>query len=98
MSPRAQVYQGLNIGSNKVRKDHSTAATASSYSNGPASDAQASDAERAAVPHHLLDIITPAERYTAGQFVRDAQAAIADVASRGKLPVVVGGDRSACFL
>jgi tRNA dimethylallyltransferase len=48
-------------------------------------------AERAQVPHHLIDLIDPAERYSAAQFVRDATAAIADVRSRGRLPLLVGG-------
>jgi tRNA dimethylallyltransferase len=48
-------------------------------------------AVRAAVPHHLLDLRDPWEQYTAGDFVRDALAAIADIRSRGRLPVLVGG-------
>ena len=46
---------------------------------------------RARVPHHLLDIRDPAERYSAGDFARDARAAIARVHAHGRLPVVVGG-------
>ena len=47
--------------------------------------------ERAAVPHHLIDIRDPTQRYSAADFVRDAQAAIADVRARGRLPLLVGG-------
>ena len=47
--------------------------------------------ERARVPHHLLDLIDPGERYSAGRFAKDAMAAIAAVETRGRLPVVVGG-------
>lgn len=43
------------------------------------------------VPHHLYGIISPAERYSAVRFVYDARAAIADVSSRGRLPILVGG-------
>ncbi len=46
---------------------------------------------RARVPHHLIDVADPAERYSAGAFVRDADAAIAAIGARGKVPVVVGG-------
>ncbi len=46
---------------------------------------------RRRVPHHLIDIADPAERYSAGMFVRDADAAIAAVRERGRVPVVVGG-------
>ena len=48
-------------------------------------------AEQAQVPHHLIDIIDPAERYSAAQFVADATALIADIQSRGALPLLVGG-------
>jgi tRNA dimethylallyltransferase len=47
--------------------------------------------ERARVPHHLLDIVTPAEPYTAGDYSRGARSAIRDITARGKLPVVTGG-------
>ncbi|HQR21001.1 MAG TPA: tRNA (adenosine(37)-N6)-dimethylallyltransferase MiaA [Burkholderiaceae bacterium] len=53
--------------------------------------AKPSPAERAAVPHHLIDIRDPTERYSAADFVRDAVAAIAGVRGRGKLPLLVGG-------
>jgi tRNA dimethylallyltransferase len=43
------------------------------------------------VPHHLIDIADPAEVYSAGRFLEDAAAAIADIASRGRLPLLVGG-------
>ncbi|HEX6998530.1 MAG TPA: tRNA (adenosine(37)-N6)-dimethylallyltransferase MiaA [Gammaproteobacteria bacterium] len=46
---------------------------------------------RAAVPHHLIDILDPAEAYSAGRFTRDAAAAIARVQAAGRLPLVVGG-------
>ena len=42
-------------------------------------------------PHHLVDILDPAETYSAGQFVRDAQGAIRDIAARRRLPLLVGG-------
>src|SRR5215203_5607566 len=45
--------------------------------------AKPSAAERAAVPHHLIDIVDPAERYSAARFVADASAAIASVRKRG---------------
>lgn len=43
------------------------------------------------VPHHLLDIIDPANVYTAASFKRDAQSAIRDITSSGKLPIIAGG-------
>ena len=46
---------------------------------------------RAAVPHHLVDIVEPTEVYSAGRFARDAAALIDDIRARGRLPVLVGG-------
>lgn len=43
------------------------------------------------IPHHLIDVADPQDTYTAADFVRDADAAIADIASRGKMPIIAGG-------
>ena len=48
-------------------------------------------AERATVPHHLVDVIDPAERYSAARFIADAYREIAAIQSRGALPLLVGG-------
>jgi len=53
--------------------------------------AKPSAAERARLPHHLVDIRDPAQPYSAAEFLRDATAAIADIRQRGKLPLVTGG-------
>lgn len=47
--------------------------------------------ERARVPHHMLDVVTPAEPYSVAQYVRGAEAAIDEVLGRGRLPLVTGG-------
>jgi tRNA dimethylallyltransferase len=47
--------------------------------------------ERAAVPHHLLDLVDPGEGMDAARWVALADAAIAGVTARGRLPIVVGG-------
>lgn len=47
--------------------------------------------ERAAVPHHLIDLIEPTQAYSAAQFVDDAERLIDEIASRGRLPLLVGG-------
>lgn len=46
---------------------------------------------RRRVPHHLLDIRDPQQTYSAGEFVADALAAIAEIRSRGRMPLLVGG-------
>jgi tRNA dimethylallyltransferase len=53
--------------------------------------AKPSATELAAVPHHLIDLIDPADSYSAAEFVRDAEAAMGDIRSRGRLPLLVGG-------
>jgi tRNA dimethylallyltransferase len=53
--------------------------------------AKPSPEQRRAVPHHLLDVVTPDAYYTAGDYARTAREAIADIARRGGLPIVTGG-------
>ena len=53
--------------------------------------AKPSPEERAEVPHHLIDVADPDEPYNAGRYVADAERAIAEIASRGRVPLVVGG-------
>ena len=53
--------------------------------------AKPSRAERETVPHHLIDVVDPGDRYSAARFVADASAAIAAIRDRGALPLLVGG-------
>lgn len=53
--------------------------------------AKATREERAAVPHHLLDVVDPDALFSAAEYARLARAAVADVAARGRVPIVVGG-------
>lgn len=46
---------------------------------------------RARIPHHLIDIRDPAEAYSAGEFVADCTRLIAEIRSRDRLPLLVGG-------
>ena len=48
-------------------------------------------AERAAVPHHLVDVADPTETYTAARFGEESRAAAAAIRERGRLPFLVGG-------
>ncbi len=47
--------------------------------------------ERAAVPHHLLDVCDPSETFSASAFASRAQAAVQEIRGRGRLPILVGG-------
>ncbi len=53
--------------------------------------AKPTSAEMQGVPHHLIDFLPPEEGYSVARYVEDATAVIADIAARGKLPVLVGG-------
>jgi tRNA dimethylallyltransferase len=53
--------------------------------------AKPTPAERAEVPHHLIDIVDPWEDFTVTAFAARARAAIADVEARGRRPLLVGG-------
>ena len=53
--------------------------------------AKPSAAERARVPHHLIDILEPTQAYSAARFVADAHRLIVEVRGRGRLPLLVGG-------
>ena len=47
--------------------------------------------ERRGVPHHLIDFVPPHVNYTAGEWAREAVAAIEDIERRGRIPILVGG-------
>ncbi|HSG09182.1 MAG TPA: tRNA (adenosine(37)-N6)-dimethylallyltransferase MiaA [Longimicrobiales bacterium] len=53
--------------------------------------AKVTPAERGSIPHHGLDLVEPDQRYSAGQFARDARGWIAEIGARGRVPLVVGG-------
>jgi len=53
--------------------------------------AKPSAADRARVPHHLVDVIDPTASYSAAAFVRDALACVADIRARGRMPILCGG-------
>jgi tRNA dimethylallyltransferase len=50
-----------------------------------------SEAEMAGVPHHLINILDPADDYSLTLYQRDALAAIAEVQQRGRVPILAGG-------
>lgn len=53
--------------------------------------AKPSLAERARVPHHMIDVVTPDVEYTAGDYGRAARVAVAQIHAHGKVPIVAGG-------
>ncbi|ADO72015.1 tRNA (adenosine(37)-N6)-dimethylallyltransferase MiaA [Stigmatella aurantiaca] len=53
--------------------------------------AKPSEEERAAVPHHLISVVDPLETFSAAEYQRHADAAIAEIAARGRPVFLVGG-------
>ncbi|WP_372015434.1 tRNA (adenosine(37)-N6)-dimethylallyltransferase MiaA [Pseudoxanthomonas sp. 10H] len=53
--------------------------------------AKPDEAERAGIPHHLLDVREPWQPYSAAEFAADARAAIDGIVARGRLPILAGG-------
>ncbi len=53
--------------------------------------AKPSAAERARVPHHLIDVVDQTQHYSAGRFREDAIRAIEGIFDRGRIPLLVGG-------
>ncbi|MGB6200368.1 MAG: tRNA (adenosine(37)-N6)-dimethylallyltransferase MiaA [Candidatus Acidiferrales bacterium] len=53
--------------------------------------AKPAGAERRGVPHHLLDLVEPSEIFTAGEYRRRAEIVLADLQSRGRLPILTVG-------
>ena len=48
-------------------------------------------AQRRGIPHHLIDAIGPGQLFTAGDYARLAEAALREIAGRGRIPVLAGG-------
>lgn len=61
------------------------------YKNMDIGTAKPTAAEMAAVPHHLINIISPLQSYSAAEFVTDCVRLVDDIHARGRLPLIVGG-------
>ncbi len=53
--------------------------------------AKPSAAEQALVPHHLIDLRDPSDEFSVAEYLKEAERAIADILSRGRTPLFVGG-------
>lgn len=61
------------------------------YKEASIGTAKPTDEEMSSIPHHMIDVIDPDQRYSAAEFKPLAQKLIRDIQGRGNLPVVVGG-------
>ena len=53
--------------------------------------AKTAPCDRRGIPHHLFDVLAPEQSYSAGEYAREARNVIAEIAGRGRVPIVVGG-------
>jgi tRNA dimethylallyltransferase len=53
--------------------------------------AKPTKAEQSIIPHHLIDVVEPGQKFSAAEFKTQAQKCIQEICSRGKFPIVVGG-------
>ena len=47
--------------------------------------------EQRGIPHHMVDVASPLEEYSAARYAREAAAVVRDITARGRLPILVGG-------
>lgn len=61
------------------------------YKNMNIATAKPTETEMQGIPHHLMSFVEPSESYSVARYISDAGDAIADISTRGKLPIIVGG-------
>ena len=77
----AQLFDGELVGCDSVQI----------YRHFNLGTAKTPPSERRGIPHHLIDVVDPDGVFTAGEYARAGRAVLAEITSRGRLPVVVGG-------
>lgn len=92
-----QIYVGMDIGTAKPCKSEirnpndETHTVAVDYSSVVSRHSRDEPLLCEGIPHYLIDILTPDQRYSAAEFRDDARRIVAHLQRRGKLPIVVGG-------
>ena len=84
-----QIYVGMDIGTDKLVSSQQGPHFAKASRGKTENRDKPISVE--GVPHYLIDILTPDQRYSAAEFRDDAQRFIVDMHQRGKFPIVVGG-------
>ena len=90
-SGKTSILLELFNSSNSVKGEVVSADSMQVYKGMDIGTAKPTPEERKTLPHHLIDIREPSQQFNAGDFVRLADEACAQIASRGNLPVVSGG-------
>ncbi len=84
-----QVYRGMDIGTGKVEPDRPGEIPVKSARGGFSSGTPPFIS--AGIPHYMIDIVSPKTDYNVAKFKKQADRIIADILSRGKLPIICGG-------
>ncbi len=61
------------------------------YKHMDIASAKPTEEEMQGIPHHLIDVVSPFEPFSVAEYVKRAREVIADILSRGRLPIVAGG-------
>ncbi len=92
MGPTASGKTALSIGlAKRFSMEIISVDSAMIYKGMDIGTAKPTMAEREGILHHLIDIKNPQDSYSAGDFCKEAESIIADIISRGKQPLLVGG-------
>ena len=84
-----QIYTGMDIGTGKVPGKWGK--NTGIHPSAPKSKIEGRIFLYKSVPHHCIDYVDPNKQYSVSLFQHDAQAAMQDIRSRGKLPILCGG-------
>jgi tRNA dimethylallyltransferase len=85
------VERGVRTGGEVRRGEIVSCDSVAVYREMEIGTAKPSREERTRVPHHMIDVASPSEVYTAGDYSRAARAAIREISARGLVPIVAGG-------
>jgi len=92
MGPTASGKTGLSLAlANELDCEIISVDSALVYTDMNIGTAKPTEAERAGIPHHLIDIIDPAESYSVSQFCSDAVRLIEEIHNRNRVPILAGG-------
>ncbi|MEQ1439580.1 tRNA (adenosine(37)-N6)-dimethylallyltransferase MiaA [Fontimonas sp. SYSU GA230001] len=92
MGPTAAGKSGLALAlAERVPVEIISVDSAQIYRGMDIGTAKPSAAERARVPHHLIDILDPSDSYSAARFAAEARVLIEQIRQRGRVPLLVGG-------
>ncbi|MDM7859059.1 tRNA (adenosine(37)-N6)-dimethylallyltransferase MiaA [Alteromonas sp. ASW11-36] len=92
MGPTASGKTGLSLDiGQRLNCEIISVDSALIYTNMDIGTAKPTAAEQALVPHHLIDIVDPADSYSVADFCRDTKRLIGEIHQRGKIPLLVGG-------